>query len=127
MKAVRQNIGVAFVPREDIRNAAALNSLSFNVSHTLGQAVFGLVTALGASLLGGAGDEMRGLAFPFHLNMASFVLVLWVYRFRAASTVGRAMLADVQAGLGDVHHSSDCSSDGPGEPGEPEGQQLQWP
>jgi len=78
MKAVRQNIGVAFVPREDIRNAAALNSLSFNVSHTLGQAVFGLVTALGASLLGGAGDDMRGLAFPFHLNMASFVLVLWV-------------------------------------------------
>jgi len=57
------------VPRKDIRNAAALNSLSFNMSHTLGQAVFGLVTALGTSLLGGAGDNLWGLAFPFQRRL----------------------------------------------------------
>jgi MFS family permease len=75
----RQTLAAEFVPREDFANAVALNSLSFNVSRTLGQAVFGLVAALGVSLLGsGDADNVARLALPFYLNVASFVVVLWV-------------------------------------------------
>ena len=75
----RQTLVAEFVPREDFANAVALNSLSFNVSRTLGQAVFGVVAALGVSLLGGGNAEnIARLAFPFYLNVASFVVVLWV-------------------------------------------------
>ena len=75
----RQTLAAEFVPREDFANAVALGSLSFNVSRTLGQAVFGVVAALGVSLLGGGNaDNVARLAFPFYLNVASFVVVLWV-------------------------------------------------
>ena len=53
----RQSMVVDFVPREDVPNAVALNSLSFNVSRTLGQAVFGGVAALGAALFAGRGPS----------------------------------------------------------------------
>jgi MFS family permease len=43
----RQSMVVDFVPRSDVPNAVALNSLSFNVSRTVGQALFGVVAALG--------------------------------------------------------------------------------
>ena len=41
----RQSMVVDFVPRGDVPNAVALNSLSFNVSRTVGQALFGVVAA----------------------------------------------------------------------------------
>lgn len=69
----RQSMVVDFVPREDVPNAVALNSLSFNVSRTLGQALFGVVAALGGKLLG----EAHGLAFAFYLNVASFAAVIY--------------------------------------------------
>lgn len=75
----RQSMVVDFVPRSDVPNAVALNSLSFNVSRTVGQALFGVVAALGVTLLaGGNGDNISRLALPFYLNVASFFVVLYV-------------------------------------------------
>ncbi|UQN06220.1 MFS transporter [Deinococcus sp. QL22] len=75
----RQSMVVDFVPRSDVPNAVALNSLSFNVSRTIGQALFGVVAALGVTLLaGGNSDNLSRLALPFYLNVASFFVVLFV-------------------------------------------------
>ncbi|GGJ64726.1 MFS transporter [Deinococcus aquiradiocola] len=100
----RQTLASDFVPREDFANAVALNSLSFNVSRTLGQAVFGVVAALGVTLLGGGNaDNLARLAVPFYLNVASFVVVLWVIAtlpFPPRETGGRpAVLTDIAEGL----------------------------
>lgn len=75
----RQSMVVDFVPRSDVPNAVALNSLSFNVSRTLGQALFGVVAALGVKVLaGGNADNIARLALPFYLNVASFFVVIYV-------------------------------------------------
>ncbi|SMB91700.1 MFS transporter [Deinococcus hopiensis] len=75
----RQSMVVDFVPRSDVPNAVALNSLSFNVSRTVGQALFGVVAALGVALLArGDADDIARLALPFYLNVASFSAVLFV-------------------------------------------------
>ncbi|MFC6664332.1 MFS transporter [Deinococcus radiopugnans] len=74
----RQSMVVDFVPREAVSNAVALNSLSFNVSRTLGQALFGVVAVLGIQLLAGDATNIARLAFPFYLNVASFGAVLYV-------------------------------------------------
>ena len=100
----RQSMVADFVPREDVANAVALNSLSFNVSRTLGQAVFGVVAALGVSLLGGGNaDNISRLAFPFYLNVASFVVVLWVIAtlpFPVRERGGHpAVMDDIREGL----------------------------
>ncbi|MFC4455761.1 MFS transporter [Deinococcus sonorensis] len=100
----RQSMVADFVPREDVPNAVALNSLSFNLSRTLGQAVFGLVAALGVSLLaGGNENNIARLAFPFYLNVVSFVVVIVVIAtlpFPARERGNRpAMLQDIREGL----------------------------
>ncbi|MEF2278857.1 MFS transporter [Deinococcus sp. YIM 134068] len=75
----RQSMVVDFVPREDVPNAVALNSLSFNVSRTVGQALFGVIAALGVSLLAAGNPEaISRLALPFYLNVVSFFVVLFV-------------------------------------------------
>ncbi|PNY82985.1 MFS transporter [Deinococcus koreensis] len=100
----RQSMVVDFVPRSDVSNAVALNSLSFNVSRTLGQALFGVVAALGVSLLsGGDPDRLSRLALPFYLNVASFFVVLYViatlpFPQRESARHG-SMLDDVREGL----------------------------
>ncbi|PTA68305.1 MFS transporter [Deinococcus arcticus] len=100
----RQSMVVDFVPRSDVSNAVALNSLSFNVSRTVGQALFGVVAAVGVTLLaGGNSENVARLALPFYLNVASFFVVLYVLatlpfpereQARPAS-----MLADIGEGL----------------------------
>ncbi|GBF06445.1 major facilitator superfamily transporter [Deinococcus aerius] len=106
----RQSMVVDFVPRGDVPNAVALNSLSFNVSRTLGQAVFGLVAALGVSLLaGGNPDNLARLALPFYLNVASFFVVLFVIAtlpFPPREGAGRStVLEDIREGLSYVRHT----------------------
>ncbi|MFC5847687.1 MFS transporter [Deinococcus petrolearius] len=100
----RQSMVVDFVPRSDVPNAVALNSLSFNVSRTVGQALFGVVAALGVSLLaGGDADNVARLALPFYLNVASFFAVLTVLAtlpFPARDVGPRgSMLDDVREGV----------------------------
>lgn len=75
----RQSMVVDFVPRDGVPNAVALNSLSFNVSRTIGQALFGIVAALGVRLLAaGNEDNISRLAFPYYLNFLSFIYVIYV-------------------------------------------------
>lgn len=100
----RQTMVVDFVPREQVSNAVALNSLSFNVSRTIGQAVFGVVAALGVSVLAhGQADSISRLALPFYLNVASFVVVLFVIAtlpFPPVQPHGKSsMVEDVREGL----------------------------
>ena len=100
----RQTMVVDFVPREQVSNAVALNSLSFNVSRTIGQALFGVVAALGVSLLaGGDPDNVARLALPFYLNVASFFVVLFVIAtlpFPPVQERGQSSVAeDVREGL----------------------------
>ncbi|WP_240319352.1 MFS transporter [Deinococcus wulumuqiensis] len=100
----RQTMVVDFVPREQVSNAVALNSLSFNVSRTIGQALFGAVAALGVSLLaGGHPDSVARLALPFYLNVVSFLVVLFVIAtlpFPPVQERGtRSMVDDVREGL----------------------------
>ena len=99
----RQSMVADFVPQGDVANAVALGSLSFNVSRTLGQAVFGAVAALGASLLGSSDGNIARLALPFYLNVLSFGVVLWVIAtlpFPPRERGGRrAVLDDIREGL----------------------------
>ncbi|GAA5503319.1 enterobactin exporter EntS [Deinococcus xinjiangensis] len=100
----RQSMVVDFVPRESVPNAVALNSLSFNVSRTIGQALFGVVAALGVSLLAHGNDrDISHLALPFYLNVLSFFYVLYVIAtlpFPKREFGGRgSMLEDVKEGL----------------------------
>ncbi|GAA5511636.1 enterobactin exporter EntS [Deinococcus carri] len=106
----RQSMVVDFVPRSDVPNAVALNSLSFNVSRTIGQALFGVVAALGVSLLaGGNADNLARLALPFYLNVASFFVVLFViatlpFPVREHAARG-SVLEDIREGLGYVRRT----------------------
>lgn len=96
----RQSMVMDFVPRDDMANAVALNSLSFNVSRTLGQALFGVVAALGAQLLG---SGSQGLALAFYLNSASFVAVIYTIAtlpFPPRQVGGsKDVLGDIREGL----------------------------
>lgn len=75
----RQSMVADFVPRSLLANAVALNSLSFNVSRTVGQALFGFVVPVGIYLLArGDGDSIARLAFPFYLNALAFVAVILI-------------------------------------------------
>lgn len=100
----RQSMVVDFVPRESVSNAVALNSLSFNVSRTIGQALFGMVAALGASLLTHGNDSnIAHLALPFYLNVLSFFYVIYViatlpFPKRELGARG-SMIEDVREGL----------------------------
>lgn len=100
----RQSMVVDFVPCDGMANAVALNSLSFNVSRTIGQAIFGVVAALGVRLLaGGNEDDLSRLAFPFYLNVLSYFYVIYViatlpFPERELSH-GKNMVEDVKVGL----------------------------
>ena len=73
----RQAMVADFVPRNLLANAVALNSLSFNVSRTIGQALFGVVVPLGVWLLaGGNGTSVSRLALPFYLDALAFLIVI---------------------------------------------------
>lgn len=74
----RQSMVVDFVPRSQMANAVALNSLAFNVSRTLGQSLFGLVAALGTYLFSGRSSNISHLSLPFFFNVASFFYVIYV-------------------------------------------------
>ncbi|ADY25802.1 major facilitator superfamily MFS_1 [Deinococcus proteolyticus MRP] len=111
----RQSIVVDLVPRESVANAIALNSFSFNVSRTTGQALFGVVVAAGVALLaGGHSDALARLAFPFYLNVASFFLVMYVIAtlpFPPRDSVPRgSMTEQIADGLRYVRGSRDVSS-----------------
>ncbi len=61
---IRQSFAAELVPREDLVNAIALNSTSFNLARVVGPAIAGLTLAV------------FGTAFNFGLNSVSYLAVL---------------------------------------------------
>lgn len=100
----RQSMVVDFVPKKFVSNAVALNSLNFNVSRTIGQALFGFVAALGVYVLAGGNSEaISRLAFPFYVNTLSFLVVLYVIATlpfpKRKQPKRKSVLEDIKEGL----------------------------
>lgn len=101
----RQSMVLDFVPKAEVSNAIALNSLAFNVSRTLGQALFGLVAAWGVFVLAsGQSDNVARLALPFYFNIMSFlgvIIVIWRLPFpeREQSAERPKTLEQIKQGL----------------------------
>lgn len=74
---VRQSFAAELVPREDLINAIALNSASFNLARVLGPAVAGVTLAL------------FGPAFNFAINAVSYLAVLLALARMDASAILR--------------------------------------
>jgi MFS transporter, DHA1 family, staphyloferrin A biosynthesis exporter len=88
----RQSLISELVPREDLKNAIALNSATLNLTRVLGPTIGGLLIAT------------VGVAGAFYLNAASFLAVLYalaLMRFpdRAPRKKSGGMLADLTGGL----------------------------
>jgi MFS family permease len=88
----RQSLISDLVPREDLKNAIALNSATLNLTRVLGPTVGGLLIAT------------VGVAGAFYLNAASFLAVLYalaLMRFpdRQPRTSKGSMLSDLGGGL----------------------------
>ncbi|MEM1131220.1 MAG: MFS transporter [Pseudomonadota bacterium] len=86
------------VPRENLRPAIALNSMGINISRAIGPALAGI-------LIAGV-----GLASPFALNAASYVIIIAaLYLWRPEPQPARAyygsILGDMATGLRHVHHN----------------------
>ncbi|HWG84362.1 MAG TPA: MFS transporter [Deinococcales bacterium] len=86
----RQAIVPSLVPRESMRNAVALNSLSFNVARIAGAALFGVLS------------PFLGLAPIFYLNAASFPFVIFAIARTPIPRIERAgsnIVEDIRGGL----------------------------
>jgi MFS family permease len=87
----RQSLISELVPREDLKNAIALNSATLNVTRVLGPTLGGVLIAT------------VGVAGAFYLNAASFLAVLYglaLMRFpERAQRKKSGMLADLAGGL----------------------------
>lgn len=93
-----QTAMVDLVPREQLPAAAALNSVSLNLSRALGPAIGGVLVAY------------AGPKAAFALNAVSFigiiaVLALWRYRAPQRAAPGERFLGALKAGLRYVRHS----------------------
>jgi MFS transporter, DHA1 family, staphyloferrin A biosynthesis exporter len=88
----RQSLISELVPREDLKNAIALNSATLNLTRVLGPTIGGLLIAT------------VGVAGAFYLNAATFLAVLYalaLMRFpdRLPRKVHTGMLTDLAGGL----------------------------
>jgi MFS family permease len=89
----RQSLISELVPREDLKNAIALNSATLNLTRVLGPTIGGLLIAT------------VGVAGAFYLNAASFVAVLYglaLMRFpdRVPRPTKAGLLRELAGGLG---------------------------
>ena len=89
-----------FVPKEEIRNAVTLNSMSTNVCRAVGPAIAGVVIS------------MAGVAVVFAFNAASFTVLLitlwrlrWNSRAQSGSLPVERFLEGVTAGLRYARHT----------------------
>lgn len=87
----RQSLIATLVPRQDLRNAVAINSATFNLARVLGPSLGGLLIVVVGS--GGV----------FAVNALSFIPVLWTLALlRSSQVVPRArasLMADTAGGL----------------------------
>ena len=89
----RQSLISELVPRDDLKNAIALNSATLNLTRVLGPTIGGVLIAT------------VGVAGAFYLNAASFLAVLYalaLMRFpdRTPRKTHGSMLAELAGGLG---------------------------
>ncbi len=94
---VRQSVVPSLVPRQDIMNAVALTSISFNINRILGPTVGGLLLA------------SVGVSVNFFLQSAlcvAFVLMLWPVKIPAnkPEDARRSMAGGLMEGLRYVRH-----------------------
>lgn len=105
----RQSMVVDFIPKTQVVNAIALNSLAFNISRTIGQSLFGAIAALGSYLVmknifpHATSVSTAHLSLPFILNAFSFFYVLYVISIlpfpkREKGGTGR-ILTDISEGF----------------------------
>ncbi len=80
---IRQSFAAELVPRDELVNAIALNSTSFNLARVIGPAVAGLTLAA------------FGTAFNFGLNAVSYLAVLVALTMMDASLLHRSQRPDV--------------------------------
>lgn len=93
-----QTVMTDLVPRDELPQASALNSVSINLSRAIGPALGGLVVAA------------AGEAAAFALNAVSFVaiiavLALWRYKRPASSVPGERFVGALKAGVRYVRYS----------------------
>ena len=96
----RQSLIPDLVPREDVRNAVALNSLSFNLARLLGPVVAAGAIALFGHLLPGGPLLRYGPAFA--INAASYlgvIVVLALAPLPARPIVPHHVFAEISEGL----------------------------
>lgn len=66
---LRQSVAAELVPRHQLANAIALNSMAFNTARVIGPAVAGVTIAIGATAFG---SNLAGIGFNFALNALSY-------------------------------------------------------
>lgn len=97
---VRQAILPSLVPRADLHNAVALNSLSFNAARILGPATAGIVIARAGSWFPGRVGFGEGICFA--ANAVSFFAVLlslaWIRPSPSPQATTTGALTDAAAG-----------------------------
>ncbi len=71
---VRQALVADVVPRDQLPNAIALNSMAFNGARVIGPALGGVIIAIGTSLFG---SNLAGIAFNFAVNAISYAAVIY--------------------------------------------------
>lgn len=96
----RQSLIPELVPRSDVRNAVALNSLSFNLARLMGPAIAAFAISLFGHLLGGPPLLRYGPAFA--INAASYfgvIGVLAVAPLPRRPIVPHKVFAEIREGL----------------------------
>ena len=85
---VRQTIISDLVPRDDLANAIALNSMTVNLTRIIGPSIGGLLIAL------------IGVAGCFYINALSFLAVIWtLYRMDIPPKEYKSADASIRQGL----------------------------
>jgi MFS family permease len=97
-----QSLIPALVPKEDLPNAVALNSIQFNLARIIGPLVAGTTLAWLGSTLG----QSAGTAACFGLNALSFVAVIVGLRMlrteQRLTSSGTNLMTELRGGLGYV-------------------------
>lgn len=93
-----QAVVPSLIPREELKPAIALNSMGINISRAIGPAVAGVLIA------------SVGLASPFALNAASYVVILaalflWRPTDLPAKKTHGSLLSEMGTGLRHVRHN----------------------
>ncbi len=108
----RQTLASEMVPREDLMNAVALNSTTFNLARALGPALAGLIIGIAERL---TNSTQAGVAFAVWLNALSYLAVIYsLLRIKATELYSHnkprstgPVLKNLKEGISFIWHSPD--------------------